>query len=100
METKLEYMKRVLKEMEDSYRDLAKKGEAVLFALSLGTDDGDPGPFDVIAALRREVRIGEEYTRPFEPIAQKFKVAASWCEEHGTNYFGDHCNIGEHRRKL
>lgn len=108
METKLAYMKRMLKELEDGYKKLATIAEDVLTSLSLGTDDGDPGPMEVITALRKQVRIGEEYMKPYVP---KYKAGSTdfgagvqdisgWCEEHSTNYSGERCNFGEHRRKL
>lgn len=68
METKLDAMRRVLKELETSYQNLTAYAGAV--AEDLGFGDAlveDWGPFEVITKLRAQVRIGEEYTKPFTP---------------------------------
>jgi len=97
METKLEYMRRVCNELDVALTDVTTRALHLADELNLRVGE-DAGPFEVIASLRQQVRIGEEYVKPYTP--QRARDVVHWCEEHSTNYAGDRCNFGEHRRKL
>jgi len=83
METKLEYMKRVLKELEEELSAVTTKALHIADELNLPDHDDDPGAFEVILKLRHEVRIGEEYTKPFAPRAERTNGRMKTCSECG-----------------
>lgn len=66
METKLEYMQRNLNELDVALTDVTTKALHIADELALDVDD-DAGPFEVIQELRKQVRIGQEYTKPYSP---------------------------------
>lgn len=116
--TRLEAMKAFLEEIDKSQAFVTQLADELKQIFNLKPDYSDECMSEtevVIAELRKQVKLGEDYTRPYTPyrpheakksrdatrVAIKTdKDAAGWCEEHATNYFGDRCNFGEHRRKL
>lgn len=75
MESKLEFMQRTLNELDVALTDVTTKALHVADELELNVDD-DAGPFEVIQELRKQVHIGQEYTKPF--------VSKCSPEEHAT----------------
>lgn len=68
METKLEYMRRVCNELEVALNDVTTKALHIadMLGLDINFDEG-PEADEVLRKLKQQVRIGEEYMKPFEP---------------------------------
>lgn len=88
METKLQFMQRTLNELDVALTDVTTKAFHVADELALNVDD-DAGPSEVIQELRKQIRVGEEYTKPYQPRRAK-KVVNEVTQLHK----GD-CVVGE-----